>query len=320
MGKIDILKRGFAHALYNVKEYAPEISLVVGGVSIVTGTVLACKRTLKVDGILEEHNAKIKKIKDVYEHPENYDLDELDSEYTEDDYKRDLFTVHTQTALEFCKNFMIPAVLVVGGYACCVTGNVLLRRRLVEAVAAAKAIDISYRNYRKNVIDKYGKEVDDEMRYGITTNVVSEKVVDPETGKKKTVKTEEKLIDSEGFCDPYSAFFDASNVNFTKDYQMNLAYLGSIEDTANRKLKTQGHVFLNDVFDLLKMPRTYVGHYAGWTTNGDGDGKISFGLEQYKDRITGEPVFLLKFNVDGYIIDKVWDKCKDRPDFEVTTV
>lgn len=63
MGKIDILKRGFAHTLYNVKEHAPEISLVVGGVSIIAGTVLACKRTLKVNDILEEHNAKLKRLR-----------------------------------------------------------------------------------------------------------------------------------------------------------------------------------------------------------------------------------------------------------------
>ena len=71
----------------------------------------------------------------------------------------------------------------------------------------------------------------------------------------------------------------------------------------NDRLNAQGYLFLSDVYDELGFPRTKASQIVGWTTEGPGDGYISFGkgldLLAYSD---GDPI-LLDFNVDGPILD-----------------
>ena len=47
---------------YTVKKYSPEILIGLGITGVVSGTVVACKETLEVNDILEEHNKKITQV------------------------------------------------------------------------------------------------------------------------------------------------------------------------------------------------------------------------------------------------------------------
>ena len=74
----------------------------------------------------------------------------------------------------------------------------------------------------------------------------------------------------------------------------------------NDKLRANGHVFLNEVYDALGFKRTPAGSVVGWVWNGDGDGYVDFGLWQldpaHKDFVNAwEKCVLLDFNVDGDI-------------------
>ena len=91
---------------------------------------------------------------------------------------------------------------------------------------------------------------------------------------------------------------------------------------ANDLLKAKGYLFLNDVYDMLGIPRTKAGQIVGWTydretcesktvdENGDpvGDGFIDFGIFNAKRPnrrfVDGyESVILLDFNVEGNVLD-----------------
>ena len=80
----------------------------------------------------------------------------------------------------------------------------------------------------------------------------------------------------------------------------------------NEKLLAQGHVYLNEVYDALGIPRSKAGQIVGWVYNPDnpvGDNYIDFGIYQTnravaRDFVNGyEKVILLDFNVDGNILD-----------------
>ena len=83
---------------------------------------------------------------------------------------------------------------------------------------------------------------------------------------------------------------------------------------ANELLKCRGHVFLNEVYDMIGIPRTKAGQIVGWIydeKNPVGDNFIDFGIfdetkQKSIDFVNGyERTILLDFNVDGVIYDKI---------------
>ena len=86
------------------------------------------------------------------------------------------------------------------------------------------------------------------------------------------------------------------------DAKLNQMLLLNIEQRLNRQLKCYGHVFLNEVYDLLGCKRTPLGAVMGWVYE---KGKeISFGLtEEYFNNPTVD--VQLHFNIDGVIVNKI---------------
>lgn len=120
--------------------------------------------------------------------------------------------------------------------------------------------------------------------------------------------TEEKLQDDVS-C--YARIFDDSCAGWTKDSEYNMMYLKSQQDFANNLLRTKGQLYLNEVYDMLDMPRSKAGQLVGWIydeENPIGDNFVSFELYNPRnaDFINGyKPNAILDFNVDGIIIDKL---------------
>ena len=91
---------------------------------------------------------------------------------------------------------------------------------------------------------------------------------------------------------------------------MNLVFLKQQQNWANELLKTRGHLFLNEVYDMLGIERSKAGQVVGWVydeTNPDCDNYVDFGIyDIYNERkrafVNGwERSILLDFNVDGDI-------------------
>ena len=109
----------------------------------------------------------------------------------------------------------------------------------------------------------------------------------------------------------YARFFDESCPGWRRDAQWNLMYLREQQNYANRLLKKQRYLFLNDVYKLLGMPATKAGQIVGWIYEENdtlGDNHVDFGLmdENHKVIVNGfEGSILLDFNVDGEIISRL---------------
>ena len=83
------------------------------------------------------------------------------------------------------------------------------------------------------------------------------------------------------------------------------------------KLKNDGFLFLNDVYDSLGIPKTEAGQIVGWIydeNDPERDNCVDFGIYNIhrvanRDFINGiEPVILLDFNVDGDILHELSKK------------
>lgn len=307
MKKFDIttkVTRGLNKAGFQLKKHSPEILIVAGVAGAVTSAVMACKATTKLNDILEESKEQVDKIHEAMEHPEN-----LPEEYTEEDGKKDLTIVYTQTAVKLLK--LYGPSIVLGGLSitAILTSNNIMRKRNIAIAAAYTAVDKSFKDYRGRVVERFGKDLDRELRYNIKKEEVEETIVDEKTGKEKTIK---KTIDVANDVSEFAKFFDDGCTGWTKDPELNLAFLIKQQAFADDKLKANGYLYLNEVYDMLGIPRTKAGQIVGWIydeKNPIGDNYVDFGIfdsnkVKNRDFVNGyERTILLDFNVDGNILN-----------------
>lgn len=291
-----------------VKKYSPELLIGVGVVGVVAGAVMACKATLKVNEVLEQPKEDIEKIHIAHE----TGVTDAGETYTEDDYKKDTAIVYTKTGLKFVKLYG-PAVLVgAASVGCILAGNGIMRKRNVALAAAYATIDKSFKEYRGRVVERFGKELDKELKYNIKAMKIEEVITD-ENGKEKKVKKTVEAVDPNTIS-AYARFYDDGCIGWDKDPELNLFTLLQIQNHANDQLKARGHLFLNEVYDMLGIPRTKAGNQVGWYFDEEhptGDNYVDFGIhdlynEKKRDFVNGyERVVLLDFNVDGVILNYI---------------
>ena len=290
---------------YQVKKHSPEILMVAGIAGTIVGTVLACKATTKVSEIIEEKN---KNVEDVHTC-----LEDNTKEYTEEDSKKDLTIIYAQTGVKLFKLYAPAIGVMTLSFASIIAGHKVLKKRNIAIAAAYAAIDKGFKQYRKNVIKEFGEGVDQQMRFGLKSKEIKKKDKDG-----KTVKETEYYIDPDANplnnISEYARFFDAASENFAKDPEYNMMFLRRQQDYANEMLKSRGHLFLNEVYDLLDIPRSRAGQVVGWVydKNGNtkGDNYVDFGLyrnDQGTRRFVNglEYNILLDFNVDGVSDDMI---------------
>lgn len=307
MNKKELLNnvtRSFHNIGFQLKKHSPEILVVAGVVGTVASAVMACKATTKLDSVLEESKDEIDKIKGYVE--ENGYSDK----YTEEDQKKDLAIVYTQSAIKVIKLYGPSVVLGTLSLTAIISSNNILRKRNVALAAAYTTLNNSFKEYRGRVIERFGKDLDRELRYNIKAKEVQETVVD-ENGEEHTETKTVEVVDKDIYSD-YARFYDDGCIGWKKDPEANLIFLRRQQDYFNDKLKTVGHVFLNEVYDALGIPRTKAGQVVGWIydeKNPIGDNYIDFGIYDTnktgcRDFVNGyERTILLDFNVDGNILD-----------------
>lgn len=294
---------------FKFKKYSPEILVVSGIVGVVASAVMACKATTKVSTILEDTKDSVEKI---HECENNKELVES-GEYTYEDAKKDLAITYVQTGVKLVKLYAPSIALGVLSITSILASNNILRKRNVALAAAYATVDKSFKEYRNRVIERFGETVDRELKYNIKAKKIEEVVKDEETGKEKKVKKTIEIGDPNTYSD-YARFFDDGCKGWEKDSEYNLMFLRAQQQYANDLLRSRGHLFLNEVYDMLGIPRTKAGQVVGWVYNKDnpvGDNYVDFGLydinrEVVRNFVNGyERTILLDFNVDGNIWDLI---------------
>lgn len=288
-------------AVMKLKKHSPEILVVAGIAGTVVSAVLACKATTKVAEILDETKGTIDTI---HEGMETGAIN--GQEYTTEDGKKDTVVVYAQTGVKLAKLYGPAIILGTLSITSILASNNILRKRNVALGAAYAAIDKSFKEYRGRVIERFGEQVDTELKYGIKAKKFEEIEVDPETGKEKKVKKTVMVADPNLQSD-YAVYFDSKSRNYETNPDYNRMFLKAQQAFANDKLQTRGHLFLNEVLDDLDLPRTPAGQIVGWTKDGP-DGYVNFRIvevERETEDGRHEPALLLDFNVEGNIWEKM---------------
>ena len=252
-----------------LKKHSPEILVVAGIAGTVVSAVLACKATTKVAEILDETKGTLDTI---HEGMETGAIN--GQEYTTEDGKKDTVVVYAQTGMKLAKLYAPAIILGTLSITSILASNNILRKRNVALGAAYAAIDKSFKEYRGRVIERFGEQVDTELKYGIKAKKFEEIEVDPETGKEKKVKKTVMVADPNLQSD-YAVYFDSKSRNYETNPDYNRMFLKAQQAFANDKLQTRGHLFLNEVLDDLDLPRTPAGQIVGWTKDGP-DGYVNF--------------------------------------------
>lgn len=297
-----------------LKHHSPEILTVTGIIGVTASAVLACKATTKINFVLDD---TAKKTDIIHEGVENGEVkSEVNGEivlvpYSEEDGKKDLTIVYAKTGLQLAKLYAPAVILGVASIGCILASANIMRKRNAALAAAYAAVDTGFKQYRSRVIDRFGKELDQELRYNIKAKEVEETVVQ-EDGTETTVKTTVNVVNPNEISE-YARFFDDGNLGWTKDPEYNLMYLRHQQNYANDILRTRGHLFLNEVYDLLGIPRSKAGQIVGWVYDPEDetrDNFVDFGIydnvrnPKASDFVNGyERTILLDFNVDGVVVD-----------------
>ena len=287
-----------------VRKYSPEILAGVGVVGVIASTVMACKATTKLNDILAESKEQLEQIKTVAVDPAYAD------KYTEDDAKKDTTITYVQTGVKVAKLYAPSVILCASSLGCLLASNNILRKRNAALSAAYMTVDKSFKEYRRRVAERFGDEVEKEIRYNIKAKEIT--TVDEEGNEvKETVKVIEGADNPTTYSD-YARFFDESCPAWQNDPEYNLTFLRAQQQYANDLLKAQGRLFLNDVYKMLGIDITKAGQVVGWVYDPDcpvGDNFVDFGIyDMSKERVRAfvngyEPNILLDFNVDG----NIWD-------------
>lgn len=298
---VEKTSRTLCKAGLKLKKHSPEILVVGGVVGLVASGVMACKATTKLSAILDDSKEQIELFDKVAANPEM-----VNEEYTVEDAEKDKKIVKVQTAVKVAKLYAPSVAVGVVSIGAIFASNNIMRKRNVALGAAYATVDRAFKDYRNRVVDRFGEELDKELRYNLKTKEVKETIED-ENGKKKTVKRNIKYMDSP-LPSEFAVIYDDGCAGWTKDPEDNKFFLIQQQRYANERLKRRGYLSLNEVYELLGFPSTKAGQVVGWLydckdPNYKGDDFVDFGLynvdyEPNRDFVNGyERNIILDFNV-----------------------
>lgn len=293
----DSVGRALAGQVLLARKHSPTILFGTGIVSMVGSTVLACRATLKVEQVLTEieyEKTKTEKAKELV------DSGVTEVTYSDDELRHDLRIILVRGAWNIGKLYG-PSILLGGvGILCLTKSHRILEERNMAITAAYVAVNGAFEKYRERVIDRFGEDLDRELRY----DYEDVDIVDEKTGK---VVSGTRA--AEGDPGMYARWFDAeSSSSWSKPEfeEYNWLFLRQQQNWANDMLHARGHLFLNEVYGMLGLSHTSAGQIVGWVykrDNPDGDNYVDFNCWDQKDEPLAfngrDGAILLDFNVDG---------------------
>lgn len=307
--KLDIKKKAIelkSQMQFDLKKKSPDILIAVGFIGIGVTIINACIVTKnELNPVIEESH---KEIEDVHERKD------LCSNAV---YRKDLTLAYGKNAYNYAKLYRFPIFMGLFSSACIMKSYDILKKRNLYTAAALYSTEEAFRFYRQNVVDRFGEKVDEELKYGGKIETIKHTVVD-EDGKEKTVKEDVMVVSPDNRPSQYAIKFDQNCANWSPSPDYRRMYVKQMEEYANRVFNSRGekngYLFLNEAIDLIDdEQRKKSGQVAGWyKKNPNDDGRIKFNLVQTFVRDEDDPDRIyeedwIDFNVDGNILQDVWD-------------
>ncbi|MEG1523872.1 MAG: DUF6353 family protein [Clostridia bacterium] len=311
MNKMELMTaaaKSFNKMSFTLKKYSPEIFVVVGVIGTVASAVLACRATTKISEILDKTKEDLDQI-----HSANEE-DAMVESHTPEMAKKDLALVYVQTGVKLVKLYAPSVILGTLSVASILTSHNILGKRNAALAAAFATVNTGFQEYRNRVVERYGETADYELKHNIRQQKIEEVVTD-ENGKQKKVKKTVSVTDVPDTESDYSRIFAEGYTLCWDDFDgYNESLINAQQNYANDILVSRGHIFLNEVYDMLGFEHSKAGQIVGWVYNihePNGDNYVQFIKKEVyiPEEIDGEttyrPVTLIDFNVDGNILDLI---------------
>lgn len=283
--------RTVGRQLLLAQKNSPKLLFLAGIAGFGATVVLSSRATLKLSDVLEASKKSLDLAKELH------DEDSFE-EYDDTSYQADVAKIYLGAAFETAKLYA-PAIVIGGlSIACLTKSHNLLAQRNAAITAAYVGLQRAYDSYRDRVCAEYGREKEFEIYHGVE---VCE--IDGVDKHGKEVVKKEKL--SMGSHSPYARFFDRTNKHWNHEHDHNVIYITMQQNYLNDRLKSRGHVFLNEAYDMLGIAHSTEGAVTGWVM-GNGDDYIDFGQFHSRDASNyrgRDGAILLDFNVDGLIYE-----------------
>lgn len=296
-----VVTRTVASTVLKAEKNSPTLLFGAGIALGVATVVTACKATLKledvIDGAQQDKNSSNRLF---LEHSSG-----LRQDYPETSHRQDMMHIYVRTAGRVAKLYAPSLVLGVASVACLTKSHRILSSRNAALTAAYTAVDKMLREYRGRVKEELGEEKEREIYYNVQDCDIDVEEADGRISKKKGRRAVGTNM--------YQRLFTEGNNNWNPNPDYNIAFLRSVQNMMNERLRARGHVMLNEVYDELGLTRTAAGTQVGWLwQKGTGDNFIDFGIWDDK-QVDGtiaymrgmEEDILLDFNVDGAIWKRV---------------
>lgn len=283
-----------------VSKHSPEICVGAGIVAGVGATVLACRATLHIEEVMADYRETMNNIDILKERAKN---GEQFKDYSVEAAQRDKFVATVQMITKIGKLYT-PAIIagtvsigfILGGH------HILAKRNAALSIAYA-GLQKAYDEYRSRVRDAVGEEKEMDIYRGV------KEIITEETNEKGKI-TKKKANELGAPASIYSRIFDESSQWWRPNAEQNKFFLLTVQAHCNDILKIRGHLFLNEVFDMLDITRCPMGQDVGWIY-GEGDSYVDFGIWDASN--ASKRAFIncdernvwLDFNVDGFIKDKI---------------
>ena len=281
------LSRGFSALAMSLKKRAPQILIVTGVAGGVAAAVIACKKTRKIDEVIEKNKKDIEELHQVINHS-----------------PVDTIKTYTTCGLRFVRHYAVPLAIGAASVVMIFGGAAIFKKRIATLAAAYAALEASYNKYRER-IKAIDPELDKKAILGVTEKEAEKKNL-PATMKEEAVN-------------PYVYIWDDSSEQFSKDSELALSFnrmkITSIESYFTALLRAKGYVFLNDILDRLDIKQTKAGQFCGWVwekDNESGDNDIRISVTEREQSSVYDPdkkitALVLEFNCDGGIVNRLWN-------------
>lgn len=301
------IKREISRIKFNAVQKAP-VAMLIAGIGLgVAAIVEFCRKTPEAVPVVEEYKETVAELTETHR-------------ITGDDitFRKDFAVETVKTGVKLGRIYAKPLALYASSVALNVKSYNIMQSRNLALAAAYAGVGNEIRRVYSRIEERYGEEALDEIKHGIKKVEIEETKIDERTGQEVVEKKVVPVVDiSSGDpneVSPYARFFDEASRLWRDDSEFNLTLLMDREEEANRILRDEGKLLLNQVYDMLDIPKSRAGSKVGWRyyangKNPSGDNRVSFNVHNIRrpasrDFVNGyEKVILLDFNVDGEIID-----------------
>ena len=250
---------------------SPYILSGVGAASVATGAVILVKKAKKQNEFDEEVQ------KEYYEKFDNVITGDVDK--NGETYKKVVFKLNVWRVRKYARYYTLPTILMSGGVMCMLSATLIQTKRLKALSIAYTSLATAFNDYREKVKEKLGEQEEADLREEIKRDKRGNIV-----GCSKI-----PLIENET---TFSRLFGEGNTPFwSRSTNASLTCIKAAEGNLNERLRYQGFVTLNEVWDELGFKPSSEGMYLGW---------------RFKE---GDPVYGSTYISLGFCGPKNIDKC-----------